>query len=405
MKSTDQIVKAAFGTKAIFLVCGLAISSWAPMVPFAKDRLDLNDANLGLLLLCLGAGAISLMPVAGLFSHRYGSRNVIISASVLMAVTLPLLLIIESTLWMGFALYVFGGAVGIVDVAMNAHGVQVQNIYGKSIMSSFHGLFSVGGLLGALGLGAFMKAGLEPILAALCISILLLVIAFSQYRSLLDRDLEMQAVQKFSSDSGLSANSSSSWLNISVLFLGAMCFIVFLSEGAMLDWSAIFLKENRGIDNKLSGIGYAAFSIAMATMRLLGDKLVSRFSSRYVVIGGSIVAAAGVLLIVAVPFLTASLFGFVLLGIGAANIVPVFIGEGGRLKSVSALTAIPAITTMGYAGQLAGPALLGFVAHHFSLSTAFGLIAFLLLMVAIAYILRNNSGYLLKSIKETQYND
>lgn len=396
MNLTNRIVKAAFGTKAIFLICGLAISSWAPMVPFAKDRLGLNDANLGILLLCLGAGAISLMPVSGLFSQRYGSRKVIISASVLMAVTLPFLLIVNSTLWMGFALYIFGGAVGIVDVAMNAHGVQVQNMYGKSIMSSFHGLFSVGGLFGSLGLGALMKAGFDPIFAALSISILLLVIVFSQYRSLLDRDLEMQAVQKFSSGSGTSTNSSSSWLNISVLFLGAMCFIVFLSEGAMLDWSAIFLKENHGIDNKLSGIGYAAFSIAMATMRLLGDKLVSRFSGKYVVVGGSLIAAAGILLIVVVPFLMISLFGFILLGIGAANIVPVFIGEGGRIRSVSALVAIPAITTMGYAGQLAGPALLGFIAHHYSLSTAFSLIAFLLLTVAAAYLFRTNREYILK---------
>jgi len=389
MNDSNRIVKASLGVKAIFLVCGLAISSWAPMVPFAKDRLDINDANLGLLLLCLGAGAISLMPVSGLFSKRYGSRNVIIFASFIMAITLPLLLIITSVIWMGIALFIFGAAVGTVDVAMNAHGVQVQNIYGKPIMSSFHGLFSIGGLLGSLGLGALMKFGLEPIIAAVSIAILLIVIVISQYRSLLDRDMEMQAIQKYSSASDSSENSSS-WLNSSVLFLGAMCFIIFLSEGAMLDWSAIFLVENRGIDTELSGIGYAAFSIAMATMRLVGDKLISRFSGKKVVISGSIVAAAGVLLIIFAPILTIALFGFILLGIGAANIVPVFIGEGGRLKSVSALTAIPAITTMGYAGQLAGPALLGFIAHYFSISIAFGLIAFLLLTVAASYIFRNN---------------
>ncbi|TDQ06618.1 MFS transporter [Pedobacter metabolipauper] len=391
MNDLNRVKKASFGIKAIFLVCGLAISSWAPMVPFAKDRLGLNDANLGLLLLCLGAGAICLMPLSGLFGQKYGSRKVIIYASFLMAVMLPLLLIIQSVVWMGVAIFIFGAAVGTVDVAMNAHGVQVQNMYGKSVMSSFHGLFSVGGLLGSLGLGGLMKAGLEPIIAALSISILLIIIVIFQSRSLLDRDLEMEAIQKFSSNSDSSSkHASSSWLNASVLFLGAMCFIVFLSEGAMLDWSAVFLKENRGIDNELSGIGYAAFSIAMATMRLLGDKLVSRFSGKKVVIGGSILAAIGVILVIISPFLIGALAGFILLGLGAANIVPVFIGEGGRLKSVSALVAIPAITTIGYAGQLAGPALLGFIAHHFSLSTAFGVIAFLLLTVAAAYIFRNN---------------
>jgi predicted MFS family arabinose efflux permease len=390
MNRSDRIVKASFGIKAIFLVCGLAISGWAPMVPFAKERLGLNDGDLGLLLLCLGAGAISLMPVSGLFSRRYGSRKVIICASFLMAVTLPTLLIINSVVLMGTALFIFGAAVGTVDVAMNAHGVQVQNMYGKSIMSSFHGLFSIGGLFGSLGLGVLMKAGFEPVIAALSISTLLIIIVISQYRSLLDRDLEMQAVQKFSSNGNSSIGSSPSWLNFSVLFLGTMCFIIFLSEGAMLDWGAIFLKENRGIDTRLSGIGYAAFSIAMATMRLLGDKLVSRFSGKNVVIGGSVIAAAGMMLLIFFPFLIMALLGFILLGAGIANVVPVFIGEGGRLKSVSALAAIPAITTMGYAGQLAGPALLGFIAYHFSISTAFGLIACLLLVVAAAYILRNN---------------
>lgn len=391
MDLRNNITKAAFGTKAIFLVCGLAISSWAPMVPFAKDRLHLNDANLGLLLLVLGVGAISVMPLSGLFSNRYGSRKVIIFASFLMAVTLPLLLILKSVTWMTAALYVFGGAVGTVDVAMNAHGVQVQNIYGKSIMSSFHGLFSVGGLLGSLGLGALMKAGFEPLYAALTISTVLIVIVLSQYRSLLTRDEEMQAIQKFSSDSNRGKDGSWSWLNVSVFFLGIMCFIIFLSEGAMLDWSAIFLKENRGIDPKLSGIGYAAFSIAMATMRLVGDKLVSRFNGKKVVVGGSLVAAGGIMIIVLSQSVILALPGFILLGVGAANIVPVLIGEGGRLKSVSALTAIPAITTMGYAGQLAGPALLGFIAHHFSLTTAFVLIAFLLLTVATAYLFKKDS--------------
>ena len=389
MYKSLQVSKASFGIKTIFLVCGLAISSWAPMVPFAKERLNLNDADLGLLLLCLGAGAICLMPVSGLFSQKYGSRKVILFASFLMAATLPLLLIIKSILWMAVALFMFGAAVGTVDVAMNAHGVQVQNLSGKSIMSSFHGLFSIGGLLGSLGLGALMKAGLDPIVAASSIAVLLVSIVITQYKSLLDHGMEMAANKQHSLATQKDNNSSSSWLNSSVLFLGAMCFILFLSEGAMLDWSAVYLKENREIDNELSGIGYAAFSIAMAMMRLVGDKLVSHFSGKKVVVAGSIVAAIGILIIILVPSLIVTLVGFILLGIGAANVVPVFIGEGGRLKSVSALTAIPAITTIGYAGQLAGPALLGFIAHYFSLATAFGVIAVLLLTVAATYAIRN----------------
>lgn len=388
-----DILQRVFAVKAIFLICGLAISSWALMVPEAKDRLQLNDANLGLLLLCLGAGAISFMPVSGIISQRFGSRKVIMVASLIMAGTLPLLLIIDSTFLMAVVLYLFGGAVGTVDVAMNAHAVQVQNIYGKSVMSSFHGFFSVGGLLGSLGLGALIRIGLEPTVAAFVIAGLLVAIVLFQYGLLLDHASEQDAINKFSPDHHRNDSKPGlfSWLHASVLFLGSMCFIVFLTEGAMLDWSAVFLKENRGIDNGLSGIGYAAFSVAMATMRLLGDKLVSRFSGNFVVIAGSITAAIGVFIIIFVPLLSVSLAGFVLIGIGAANIVPVFIGEGGKLRSISALVTIPAITTMGYAGQLAGPALLGFIAHQFSLTIALGLLGILLLFVATCYLLKRNN--------------
>jgi len=384
----DKTIKARQATKAIFLVCGLGISSWAPMVPYAKERLQLNDANLGVMLLLLGAGAITMMPVSGLFIHRFGSRIVILCASLLMAFVLPLLLIITSPVWMGAALFVFGSAVGTVDVAMNAHGVQVQNRFGKPIMSSLHGLFSVGGLLGSLGLGFLMKLGLAPITAAISISVLLILIVSVKYSSLFNSVMEKAVLTDFSENTQTAAASGFSWLTGSVLFLGAMCFAVFLSEGAMLDWSAVFLLENRGIEEELAGVGYAAFSIAMATMRLLGDKLISRLNGKIVVVRGSLVAAAGLFLVVLTPWVVTSLLGFILLGLGAANIVPVFFSEGGRLKNISPAVSIPAITTMGYAGQLAGPAILGFIAFHFSLPVALSFCGFLLLLVAITYAMR-----------------
>ncbi|MEQ7801238.1 MFS transporter [Pedobacter sp. ASV1-7] len=383
-----QTIKARKATKAIFLVCGLGISSWAPMVPYAKDRLNLNNADLGLLLLLLGAGAIAMMPVSGILAHRYGTRIVIRYSAIIMALTLPLLLLINSPIWMGLALFILGGTVGTVDVAMNAHGVQVQNSSEKPIMSSLHGLFSVGGLFGALGLGFLMKLGLSPIAAAISIAFLLILIVSWNYRFLFDVHTEKELIRKFSSETEQVNLKGISWLKGSIIFLGFMCFSVFLSEGAMLDWSAVFLDENKGINPEMAGIGYAAFSIAMATMRLLGDKIVSHLSGKTVVIGGSIIAASGIFLAILTPWIATSLLGFVLLGIGAANIVPVFFSEGGRIKNVPATIAIPAISTMGYAGQLAGPALLGFIAYQFSLNIAFAFIGALMLIVAITYGLR-----------------
>ncbi|WP_316748688.1 MFS transporter [Pedobacter gandavensis] len=384
----QKTLKAQNATKFIFLVCGLGISSWAPMVPYAKERLGLNDANLGLLLLLLGGGAIAMMPISGILSHRYGSRVVILGAALLMALVLPLLMLTNTPVQMGIALFIFGAAVGAVDVAMNTQGVQVENLAEKPIMSSLHGLFSVGGLLGSLGLGFLMRLGLAPETAAITIAILLIIIVSLNYKFLLDNPTEKAAIQRFSAVDA--TQKKVSWFTGSILFLGLMCFAVFLSEGAMLDWSALFLKESRGITEEFSGIGYAAFSIAMAFMRLTGDKLVSKFDGKTVVVTGSLVAGLGILLAVATPWIGTTILGFVLLGLGAANIVPVFISEGGKLKGIPATVAIPVITTIGYAGQLAGPAILGFIAYSFSLPIAFGFTAILLFIVSISYGLRKS---------------
>ena len=375
-------------TQAIFLVCGLGVSSWAIMVPYAKYRLGLNDGSLGLLLLLLGAGAITMMPITGVLIHKFGSRIVILISSLVVVLTLPLLLIMNSVPGMGAILFLFGSAIGAVDVAMNAHGVQVQNLYGKPIMSSLHGLFSVGGLLGSLGLGFLIKTGLSPLVAAISISSLLLLITISQYRFLIKSAYEKEVSKNFSIVNNSPSGNKFSWLKMSIIYLGILCFAVFLSEGAMLDWSALFLKEDRGVNLALAGIGYAAFSVAMATMRLVGDKIVKRFNSKNVVVYGSLIAAAGLFLAVLTPWLITSLLGFILLGIGAANIVPVFFSEGGRLKDVPSSVAIPAISTFGYAGQLAGPATLGFIAHHTSLPIALGFTGFLLLLVGISFSLK-----------------
>ncbi|MDQ1803629.1 MFS transporter [Chryseobacterium sp. CKR4-1] len=363
------------------------------MVPFAKDRLRLDEADLGLLLLLLGGGALLMMPLSGLLINKIGSRKIIAVSVLLSALLLPFLLIVSDVYIMGAVLFAFGCSIGTIDVAMNAHGVQVQNQYGKPIMSSLHGLFSVGGLFGSLGLGFLMKLGLNPIYAAVSISVLLIFLLIIQFRYLFDRETERKSIIQFSHvDPESKTTSRFQWMDSRVLILGIMCFMVFLSEGAMLDWSAVFLRDDKGVESEFSGIGYAAFSVAMAVMRLSGDSLISKLNSRIVVIGGSIIAAAGVIILTFSPWVPLSLFGFILLGLGAANIVPVFFSEGGRISGISSTVAIPAITTIGYAGSLAGPALLGFIAHHFSLTAAFEIIALLFVVVAIIYKFRNTSS-------------
>ncbi len=380
-----NLEKARSATQSIFLVCGFGVSSWAPMVPYAKERLGLNDGRLGLLLLSIGGGAIAMMPVTGYLIQRVGSRRVMAISALIIAVTLPLLLLMTAVLPMTIVLFLFGAGIGAIDVAMNAHGLLVQQLYNKPIMSSLHGLFSVGGLCGPIAIGLLIKLGLQPLMAAICIAVLLVAMVSAQWKHLMDAKTEKALTMDFSQSTASDAARKGSWLSAPLIFLGLMCFSAFLSEGAMLDWSAIFLREDKGMDKALAGVGYASFSVAMAAMRLVGDRIVSTIDAKFVVIYGALVGAGGLALAVFTPWLITALLGFVLLGVGAANIVPIIFSEAGSMKNVSGSVAIAVMTTMGYAGQLAGPVILGFIALHYSLPAALAFTALLLLFVGIGW--------------------
>jgi predicted MFS family arabinose efflux permease len=358
-----------------FLVCGLGIAGWAPMVPYAKERLSLNEANLGLLLLLMGAGALIMMPVTGMLIQKYGSRKIMLAAVFMVALSLPLLLMMDTPLTMGIVLFIFGASIGAIDVAMNAQAIHIEQHYTKHIMSSFHGLFSLGGIFGPLLMGGMIKSGLQPVIAAGMISILLVIIAISQYKTLLS----------YHQESRNGETTKFSWPGRTVFFLGLMCFIVFLAEGSILDWSAVFLKDIKHFDTAIAGTGYAAFSIAMTAMRLMGDKFVDKLNPQKIIVFGSLISSTGFFLTVFSPWGWLTLVGFVLVGLGAANIVPVLFSTAGKLKDIPASVSLPAVTTMGYAGSLAGPAGIGMIAYFSSLPIAFCFIAVLLLIVSVSF--------------------
>ncbi|MFT3701699.1 MAG: MFS transporter [Agriterribacter sp.] len=383
----QKLQHAKRASQLIFLVCGIGLSSWAPMVPIAKERLGLNDADLGLLLLLIGAGAMVAMPMAGIIVNRAGSRKVVLISALGLAISLPLLAFVDTVIVMGIVLFAFGCSIGSMDVAMNSQAIQVQKLMGKPIMSSLHGLFSVGGLVGPLGLGLLIKTGLSSFTTSLCISFIVLLLAVSQYKMLLTADTERHPATHPEKDP---SKSGSAWLNATVLFIGALCLLVFLAEGVMLDWSAVYLRDIKKVNIAFAGAGYATFSIAMAIMRITGDRIVHTLKAPFIVVVGSLVSACGIFLIVWSGGLLPALAGFLLFGIGAANIVPVLFTQSAHVKGVSSAAGISVITTLGYAGQLAGPALIGFVAQHFSLPAGFILTAVLMLVVAIAGIVRKN---------------
>jgi predicted MFS family arabinose efflux permease len=357
-------------TRAIFLFMGLALSAWAPLVPYAKARLGIDDAEVGILLLCLGAGSVITMPLTGALIGRFGCRLPIMIAGGVMCLMLPLLAIVETPILLGLTLFVLGAATGTVDVASNAQAVIVEQAARRPMMSGFHALFSVGGIAGAGAIIVLLRLGASPVAAITAMAVvvaILLLVARPHFLPYANHGAERTPL--FVLPRGM------------VVLLGFLCFVVFLAEGAMLDWSALFLTQLRDVAPEEAGIGYAAFAVAMSLGRLTGDRIVHMLGGFRVLLFGSLLMIAGFLLAITVPSLAGALGGFVLIGLGASNIVPILFTAAGRQHRMPLSLAVAAITTLAYSGILLGPALVGFVAHATNLAIAFGAVAALQLLV------------------------
>jgi predicted MFS family arabinose efflux permease len=296
---------------------------------------------------------------------------VIVASGWLLCLAPPVLALAPNIAVLTTALLYFGVMLGAVDVAMNAHAVEVERRDGRMLMSGFHGLFSLGGLGGAAGMSALLALGLPLPLAALAVSALLAALVLYLRGGLLPNV------------GGAAAGHAPFHMpHGAVLLLGLLCFVSFMAEGSMLDWSAVFLRDFRGFAPSAAGIGYACFSVAMALGRLTGDRLIQRIGPVWAVRVGAGLAATGFALAASVPWPGAALAGFVLVGLGASNIVPVMFSAAGRLPGGSPAIAIAAVTMLGYAGLLSGPALIGFISRLASLPLALAVVAGLLLLVA-----------------------
>jgi MFS family permease len=358
-------------TRIAFFIAGFGLAAWAPLVPYAKARAGLDEATLGLLLLCLGAGSILAMPIAGLLATRFGCRKVTIGGTLLICLALPLLATASSIPLLIATLFIFGAGLGVVDSTVNLQAVIVERASGRNMMSGFHGLFSVGGIAGAAGVSALLALGLSPLWAIAVVIVLILGALAKAAPHLLPYGSESSG-PAFAIPHGV------------VLFIGALCFIVFLAEGAMLDWSAVFLTTEKSMGDAYAGLGYAAFALTMTAGRLFGDTVVKRLGPTRVIVMGGLFAALGMGLATLAPGWEVALLGYALVGVGCSNIVPVLYSAVGKQTVMPEHIAVPAITTLGYAGILAGPSAIGFIAHASSLSAAFLLITALLVAVAIS---------------------
>ncbi|WP_313480817.1 MFS transporter [Atlantibacter hermannii] len=372
-------VSPAFATRLVFFIAGFVTAAWAVIVPFARNNTGVNEATLGTLLLCLGVGALIAMPVTGLLTNKFGCRRVILCGIGFIVLTTPLLSVITDPLLLAGVLLLFGVGVGVTDCAMNIQAILVEKQSPVPVMSGFHGMYSVGGIAGAGFLTLLLALGMSIFAGTLLVTLAVIVMALLSRSGLLTYANPAEG-PAFAVPRGI------------VLLLGVVCFAVFLTEGTVLDWSAVYLTDVRNIPETLGGLGYTCFAVAMTAARLTGDRLIAWLGRLPVVFGGALIAAAGLALVTWVPSWQLSLTGYILVGAGCANIVPVMFSAVGRQTVMPQAAAVPAMTTMRYLGVLSGPAIIGYVAHYSSLSFAFSLIMALMIMVgAVSFTLNLSS--------------
>jgi predicted MFS family arabinose efflux permease len=345
------------------------------MVPLAKQRLELDDSSLGIMLLLLGVGAIGAMPVAGCLVRRVGSRRLIMAAGGASCLLLPLLASASSALVLSLLLFLFGALTAVLNGSVNAQAVAIESASSSSLMSGFHCLFSLGGLLAVCLMSLFLKMRYPPALAAGVISAIGLLFFLMQGPKLLSFEEEGRPSRR---NSGRLV-----FPDINLLLLGIVCFIAFMAEGSILDWSAEFLRSSCDYSPSAAGLGYGLFSLSMAFGRSIGDELIRRFSAGVVFQMGSFLAAVGFAVVVSIRVAYGEFVGFGLIGLGAANIVPILFSSAGRTLPSLPGTALTFVTTCGYIGGLLGPAFIGFLAQSTNLAFALGSLAFCLTAVGI----------------------
>ncbi|MHC2331980.1 MFS transporter [Bradyrhizobium sp. USDA 4454] len=359
------------GTRLAFFVAGFGLAAWAPLVPLAKERLEVDNRVLGLLLLCLGAGSVIAMLLTSVSNARYGSKPIIIASGLGIALILPWLAVAGTPLSLGAMLFAFGVSLGSIDVAMNIHAIELEHAAGRPLMSGFHAQYSIGEFTGSAAVTTVLSLQCGPLISTLVCSALMMVAVISAWPRLLAMGSRRQEPLFVLP-------------NRSVLLVAVLAAITFLVEGAMLDWSALLLVGQGLLAEAHGGLGCMLFSIAMAAGRLSGDTMVARLGDRTMLMLGTVPILIGFLAVVAAPIALIAMAGFVLIGLGVSNVVPVLCRRAGKQKVMPVGVAIAVITTAGYAGILVGPASIGLVAHMVGLPLAFAILGVLMCIATLS---------------------
>lgn len=357
-------------TATFFLLLGVVFGSWVTRIPAVQNRLGLEDGQLGIALLSMSIGAIVAMPSTGWLIQRWGNATVLRTAALTLTCMLPVLPLAPSMLWLMAALFIFGMSFGLFDVSMNTQAVALEERLHRSIMSSMHGIFSIGGLVGAGVAGIMGARNVDVRIHLLGVAVVAIAIIGLAGRFLPDGNAHDAEAPVFAVPSR------------AIFSLGLLCFFVLVGEGAIADWSAVYLENALGASTAVAALGFGAYSLAMAGMRFGGDALIARVGSVLVVRTGCLVAALGLGGAMVLGTVPAGIAGFAAVGLGLALAFPAALSAAGRTPGLAPGAAIGAVATAGYSGLLLGPPMIGFVSDFAGLRAGLGLVALLCLVSA-----------------------
>ena len=365
-----RINRIAVGS--VFFLYGLCFASWASRIPSIQQSIGLSDAQLGLVLISLPVGLMISLPLAGWLTAKAGSRKIVIIATVLYSLALVSLGLSQNVYQLVSGLFIFGLSGNMLNISINTQAVGVEALYKRSIMASFHGLWSLAGFVGA-AIGTFMMGrGIFPYQHFILILIIAVTILLLSNRNMLKEDAQQDSNQP------LFARPDKSLIN-----LGIIAFCSMICEGAMFDWSGVYFKKVVVADEAWLGAGYTAFMSTMAFGRFFADWATVRFGIKRILQYSGLLTASGLLISVLFPTLATAIIGFLLVGFGVSSVVPLVYSAAGRSKVLSPGVALAAVSTIGFLGFLCGPPIIGLVAGATSLRISFSIIAVMGLCVSI----------------------
>lgn len=370
VERSPMVTPERAGVALLFLMNGFLVGAWAPKIPEFASRLELTESALGVMILVFGLGSLVMMPIAGSQIARYGS-SIVSRVTAILSVPTLLFLTWVGSIWSGaVAIFFFGGLIGAMDVAMNANAVAVEKHMRRSIMSSCHAFWSLGGLLGA-ATGGFLIERMGVSGHAVFVTLAAAIMLACAWPVVLRDAPHPEEVQERLQ----LPRTALPWL------LGLMALFCMIPEGAVIDWSALYLRQELGSSVTASGFAFAAFSLAMAIMRFAGDLVRDRFGAVRTLRVCAVISIGGLITAGFAPNGTVAILGFALAGIGVSNLVPIVFSAAGNLPGLRPGVGLSVVTTMGYSGILLAPSAIGFIAEYSGLAVIFATLSVLHLVV------------------------